>query len=496
MAAWIRKIAVGIVLVFMIVVPAVAAGQDPAKNPENQDQITENDELENVLEGFEEKTPAENGIDQVLEGFEETGETETVQREFVRETMSYPRTGIDGFFKIGASWNFTRDAPESGETDWRSLSRLENELQLEFSAKFSPQWEAFASAKGVYDAVYVLKGADEYTNEVISENETEFELRESYVLGTLMENLDLRFGRQILVWGKSDNIRITDVLNPMDMREPGITDIEDLRLPVTMTRADYYFGDWNLSAIGIHEIRFNKTPVFGSEFYPGDRPPPDETEPSSTVDNTEWALSLSGIFSGYDLDFYYAYIFDDQPHAETATHGLPPHVHLVHSRLHMAGFSYNRALGNWLLKTEGAIFEGFEFFNRPDETYTRLDVLAGIEYSGMKNAAISLELANRHLFDFDEALEQGPDYANEDEFQTVIRYTKDFRNETLTLTALASLFGTLGDDGAFERITLEYDVTDTVQLKIGAVLYQSGDMYRFNNIGDNDRLILEAEYHF
>ena len=36
-----------------------------------------------------------------------------------------------------------------------------------------------------------------------------------------------------------DNLRVTDVLNPMDLRVPGLTDIDDLRLPVTMIKLDY-----------------------------------------------------------------------------------------------------------------------------------------------------------------------------------------------------------------------------------------------------------------
>ena len=49
-----------------------------------------------------------------------------------------------------------------------------------------------------------------------------------------------KLGRQIVNWGRSDTVRVLDVINPLDNREPGLVDIEDLRLPVTMARVDYF----------------------------------------------------------------------------------------------------------------------------------------------------------------------------------------------------------------------------------------------------------------
>ena len=119
----------------------------------------------------------------------------------------------------------------------------------------------------------------------------------TYIQGSLTKSLDVKIGRQIVVWGKSDNIRVTDVLNPLDIREPGLTDIEDLRLPVTMSRLDYYIGDWSLTGIAIHEIRFNKRPEYGSDFYPGSQPPPHEDKPDHCGNNTEYAVAINTAFS-------------------------------------------------------------------------------------------------------------------------------------------------------------------------------------------------------
>ena len=102
----------------------------------------------------------------------------------------------------------------------------------------------------------------------------------------------------------------------------------------------------------------------------------------------------------------------------------------------------------------------------------------------------------RVIRNFDDVLELTPDEAQEDEFQWVVRLTRDFLNETLTFTLLASTFGGTGEDGAFQRFSAEYDITDSLQIAGGVVLYKSGDLARFRNIGDNDRLFCQIKYSF
>jgi len=103
---------------------------------------------------------------------------------------------------------------------------------------------------------------------------------------------------------------------------------------------------------------------------------------------------------------------------------------------------------------------------------------------------------NRHIIDFKPILEKPPDQAKQDQFQSAFRFTRTFVNETVTLIFLASFFGLTGDDGAFQRCTVEYDVNDSLSVLGGVVLYQSGDLPEMQNIGDNDRVLLEAKYSF
>ena len=162
----------------------------------------------------------------------------------------------------------------------------------------------------------------------------------------------------------------------------------------------------------------------------------------------------------------------------------------------MAGAAFNAAWGSWLIKAEAAVFGGLKFANLPGADRTRLDLMAGLEYNGFTNTTISLEVVNRHLFDYDAVLAADPDDTEENEVQSALRLTRTFFNETLELSFLASTYGWFGDRGGFQRLQAEYDWTDDLIVTLGVVNFTEGDYYFFRNIGDKDRVYLTFTYHF
>ncbi|VAX19000.1 hypothetical protein MNBD_NITROSPINAE01-1967 [hydrothermal vent metagenome] len=437
----------------------------------------------------------QSALDDALLGFDDEA-SEVSDTETSGETAGKSLFDIYGSMSLSNSYNVAHKEPRANETDYRGLSRSRANVNLKLKANLSEKWKAHVGYRAFYDMAYAINGRDRYTSDVLQTYENETELREAYLHGELSRNLDIKFGRQIVVWGKSDNVRVTDVLNPLDNREPGMVDIEDLRLPVYMSRLDYYLGDLSFTAIAIHEIRFNKTPSFGSDFYPFAVRAPVEDVPGDKIENTEYAFALNGLFTGWDISFYLADIYDDQPHVEqvASLSSLSPAFKRSHSRLTMAGLAANMAYGSWLLKTEMAYFYGFEFFGTPDDKKSRYDILIGAEYSGFTDSVVSVELVNRHLNDFNDRIKTAG--GTEDEFQVAIRASGNYFYDTLHPLALVSFFGTRGEDGGFQRVSVGYDLTDAWLLTVGAVFYQSGNLQFFKNVGDNDRLFLDFKYSF
>jgi hypothetical protein len=474
--------------------------------------------IEEVLEGFDTPREPDNTLPEIMDGFEDTppagAETDLTEEEkilkgFDTEDASADHDvfeerpiatafSVDGYIKLSSVYAYIPHEARATDTRWQGLTRLSSELKLIVDANLPANWQVRTSGHVFYDAAYSINDREDYTDEVLDHYEKEIEIDEFYVQGRLSKNLDLKAGRQIVVWGRSDNIRITDVLNPLDLRWPGLVDIEKLRLPTTMTKLDCYYQQWSLTGIVVHEVRTNKNPEFGSDFFPGTQPLPDEQSPDEgfSMINSQFAASLSGIFSGWDVSFYFADVYDPNGHLSPVSLDPTPQFEIKHSRLKMVGGAFNVAWHNWLYKAETAHFDGFEFYNTPEKTYSRIDGLAGVEYTGVSDATIAVEFAGRHFNDFDAQLEKSPDHQEENLFEWALRMTKPFLNDTLNLTLAATSFGLEGDDGGFQRFTAEYDVTDAIELTGGVILYQSGGLQRTRHIGDNDRVYFEIQYNF
>ncbi len=457
------------------------------------------DPVDGVLGGFDEpesQSEAEPAkLDKALEGFPDQSAPAKAPDGKARAVRPMLPEWLDlsGELTLLSIYNPAHNAPEPGSADHRGLSALQAKLRLQADMDLPKGWKARIAGYGLHDLAYAIKGRDDFTQEQLDSLESEAELTEAWLRGGLASWLDIKIGRQIVVWGKSDNLRVTDVLNPLDTRVPGLTDIEDLRLPVFMTRLDAYSGSWNLSGYVIHEPRSNKTPPYGSDFYPGgSSPPPPEDKPSWSLENQELALSLSGTFTGMDLALYGAYIFSDLGHLEYTPTGLLRR----YEKLYMAGAAANLAMGSWLIKSELAHFNGLEFANDPGASYDRSDFMLGLEYSGFSDTTISLEWSLSWLWNFQEQLAAAPDVARQDDHRWALRFTRSFMHEELELTVLAAVLAPDFQGGGYIRSQLDYDWGQGLHIKGGVVFYLGGDRPPYTVVGDNHRLFLEFEYSF
>ncbi len=417
------------------------------------------------------------GDDDGFDDEEEKIEAVSVKKESANDFTAY------GSLSLSSSYNYSHDKPTNNQNDFRGFSSLKLSTNINLEKKFGDNYKLKSTIKAYQDFIYDLKD-DEYS-QIPKDYDKDFDINELYLQGK-NKNIDFRVGRQIVVWGKSDNIRITDVLNPIDNTTPGMVDIKDLRLGRAMSKVDYYLGSWALNGILLHENRFTKNPKYGSDF----RPKPDQStnEPSSSLKNSGVALSLSGNFTGQDIAFYYANQYFDKPYLQNGI--------LEYKKSNMYGFAYNRVVDKFLLKTELAYFDNIRYTSTTD-TKKRVDMLLGVEFTGISDGSISFEVANKHIFDYESALYSSADtYLKEDEMQYAIRYTQSFINQTLDFTILATLFGEEMRDGGFVRSWIDYDINDKLSTSFGFINYIGGDKPNWESMKDNDRVFASLKYSF
>ena len=456
--------------------------------------------IEDALSGSDEDESAKDEKN-ILSEFEEDNNIQNSDK--TQETTGNDDwNSFSGYTGISLSYSFVKEPPEDySNSDWSGLTKTRPFFSLTLDTKLGRNWKSRISAKAFYDFYFSLKERDTFSNDVLNELEKEAEIREFYLEGTLFGSLDIRLGSQILVWGTADSLRVIDVLNPTDNREYGMTDIEDVRIPLPMTRIDYYFGSYKLQTVAVHQIKFNKSAPPGSDYNPT-KTKIKEVVPESTAENTEYGLSLYGTFSGWDASIHWAQYFDDEAHLMITDMNFVPGVGLVptfeyrHNRLTMSGIALSITSGNYIWKAEAANFWGREFNNIKDKKFTTTEILLGTEYSGWSDTSLSIESGVKHLNEFDQILEVEPDYQLEDRIATTVNFMQDYYNQTLHLQFLGTMIGEWGDDGGLNRASLEYDVMDAFSIKGGVMIYQSGDSLYFQSLNDNDRIFFEARYSF
>ena len=435
-------------------------------------------DLEEVLGGFEDDDLEESG----------TASEAEVERFW----------DLSGSTSVGTSINYKSHRSVRKNTDFQGVQRLRTRLNLQLDLDLPWEWKARIAGFGFYDFAFLINGRSDYTRKVRRRYEWRVDSQDVWIQGSVTPDLDLKIGRQVVNWGRSDTLRVLDVINPLDNGEPGITDIEDLRRPVGMARADYYWGRWSVTALAIPEIRFNLDAPPGSDFNPAPDLPPGVDDPSrnrpDSFEHWEWGASVTGIFQGWDVSMQFAYVYDDRGHL-VSSQELP--LRSKHNRLTQVGAGGNYTIGNWLLKSEMAWADGYGFTDKGDRS--RLDVMGGVEFYGFSDTTIALEIAERHYFRFPSTptLETGFFVPKEDSVETALRITSNFLNDRLELAAVGLLFsGDQFHDGSIVRLQASYDLIDALVATGGILLFQEGDVLPLNTWGDNDRLFFEIKYSF
>ncbi len=409
------------------------------------------------------------------DGFDDEGFDDSIIEIEVNDVVD-AKAILYGSIDLEAHYNINND---------KDLSSLKTLVDVIGEYKLDNGNNIKGDLKAYHDFVFDT-GLSNYTS-TPSGYKDEINLNELSIEGSINPTLDFKIGRQIVVWGKSDSIRVTDILNPLDNRTPGLVDIKNLRLGRVMSKLDYYANKLNFSAIAIHEHRFTKNAAYGSDF----KTTVDKSSntPSDSIDNTGIALSLTGAFEGYDLGVYFADIYIDKAYLEND-------ILQYDNKSKMLGLAYNQAIDNYLLKFETAHFDQIKY-NGIADTKARTDVLLGVEYNGITDGSLGYEVALRKIHDYSDAINvQSNGYKPEKEYQQVLRFNQTYLNQALEFNAVVNVFGDKAQDGGSARVSFDYALDDQTSVSGGIIDYIGGDNAAIDAYKDNDRIFAKMSYLF
>lgn len=394
-------------------------------------------------------------------------------------------------------------------SDFGGLSRLDLDGMLQLDVELPHAWQLRAEALGWYDFAYRIKGRGDYGGPVLDVYEWQVDAGEVYLAGPIQEHVDFTLGRKIVNWGRSDTFRIVDVVNPLDNKEPGLVDIEDLRRPRTMAKLDVSKGPWAAEAIALLETRFDRNPPPGSDFYPNlsrfSAVPglivifPMESE-SNFSRNPGFAARIEGNFSGWDFGVFGAWVdetsrvLDADPVAG---------VRLEGNRFEMVGLAGNLTRGAWLAKFELAWLNDLRLV-RPlaggalpltTADKQRIDGMLGVEWYGPDTLTAALEVVHRQWIDLPRSPVL-PEFYEESTFETALRISRSFFRERLDVTLLGVVIGERAQDGGLFRASAEWEIDESWKLEGGWLVFEGGPKKGLGNYDANDRLYVEAKLSF
>jgi hypothetical protein len=118
------------------------------------------------------------------------------------------------------------------------------------------------------------------------------EAREAYA-GLDLKSADVRLGIQQFAWGKLDGIPPTDVLNPRDLHDPFVADLEEAKIGIPALQASYYppevprlaLGDLRATLVYVPLAVPSRLALLEERWFPqGARPPSDLSVPKDDVE--------------------------------------------------------------------------------------------------------------------------------------------------------------------------------------------------------------------
>jgi len=334
----------------------------------------------------------------------------------------------------------------------------------------------------------------------------ELELREAY-LDTELGSTFLRLGKQQVVWGQADGLKVLDIINPQSFREFILDDFEDSRIPLWMVNAEIPVGETMLQLLWIPDTTYDDIPepgatyAFTSLLIVPDVPPgiPVNIEslerPDDPFADSDLAAKLSIFAGGWDLSINYAYHYFDRPVIRRTVSPSGVRIQQTYERTHLLGGTLSNVFGDFTLRGEVG-FSSDRYFLTDDpadaDGVTRsaeFSYVFGVDYQGWRDWFVSAQIFQSIVTDPVPGLVR-------DDVDTNITFLlrRDFLNEALQAEALV-IQSVNQNDGVLQA-ALTYEIGTNTRLNAGLDIFYGNTEGLFGQFDKNDRISIGIEIGF
>lgn len=390
------------------------------------------------------------------------------------------------------------------------VSKLRTVGWLEGKYTFSDWANLRVATRGWYDAVFDV--TDRYPANVEHDQKTELSLREA-LLSVSRGNLDVRIGRQQIVWGEAISTFVTDVVNPRDFREFVLPDFSELRIPIWALDFTYRLREGlNFQGVWTPDTLHNKLPKEGAEFqfapipYRLSNPVvrlPDNPDEFSLA-RSEGGFRISMLMSGWDLSLIYYDEADKTPVLFQRRLPQPRGPDVIaleprHPRLHIVGATLAKSFDTIVVRSEVALtvnkhYETVDPLDR-DGVVRRdtIDYLIGVDYTFFSKLDTTLQISQKILTGSATNVTRGGVEAQVTT-SAALRLTTGFFDNTLNPTVLFVVNTNRGDYRVSPRI--DYLLTGAVTVSVGADIFEGPRRTLYGQFDRNDRVSVTTTWRF
>ncbi len=336
---------------------------------------------------------------------------------------------------------------------------------------------------------------------------TELELRELYVEASVGPAY-LTIGKQQIVWGKSDGLKVLDVVNPQDFREFILDDFESSRIPLWTFNAELPIRDATLQVLWIPDPTYHDLAELDGtfalttpRFTP--RPPPgvpiivrDPDRPRRLLRDSDAGFRISTFWKGSDLSLNYLYHYHDAPilfRVPPSAPAAPIVVTPGWERTHTMGGTFSRAIGDFVVRSEAA-YSSDRFFSTADPTEPdgvidtgEVAYVLGLDWYGVRESLLSFQLFQSWLLSDANGLARDPLDTN---VSLLVR--RNFLQTTLTLDAIG--IHNINDGDGLVRLSGSYEIQDGLELEAGLDLFYGRSEGAFGQFDSRDRVTLRIRW--
>ncbi|MFK7915705.1 MAG: DUF1302 family protein [Pseudomonadales bacterium] len=418
---------------------------------------------------------------------------------------------VEANFELNAEYNMAYGS-EVNRMDQAELN-LQPKLELQLNAQTELTLSTRLRWNNTEHIVGERRALETYTqgSRPWQQGDFSIELRDAYVERSL-GNAHLRIGKQQIVWGALDGLKLLDAVNPQDFREFILDDFDESRISQWAVQVEVPLAGGYLELALVPDTSVHELPAADAKFaFTAERfrfGLPAASVSNSTLEQRTrrsndavkdgtYALRYSRFTGGWDLAASVVTGPDHTPVAEL----LPgPSGDRVLERQYrdrtIVGFSAEKSYGSIALRTELAA--------RPDRAFNRstadsrvIEVIERDQYSAAlamdwqapADFFINLQLLHERIHNHDRALAT----PKADTLATAL-IRRNFRYDTLT-TELR-WYGNLNDDDGLIRPSIAWQIGDNTRLRLGADLFYGNRNGLFGQFADADQYTLTLQQVF